>query len=164
MGGTDFASRNVIGEEKAWSQGGGGFSDTFAPPAYQEAAVRGYLASGVPLPNASLFNASGRGYPDVSALGGQQNPYCVTVGWLPRPHMAHCHAVHFSPGAPLRPSTMCGTGTPPLPLPRLPHRWLLMGVAGTSASTPVVAAMVARLNELRLAKGASPLGFANPFL
>ena len=38
------------------------------------------------------------------------------------------------------------------------------GVAGTSASCPVVAAVIARLNAVRLAKGNAPLGFLNPFL
>ena len=37
-------------------------------------------------------------------------------------------------------------------------------VAGTSASTPVFAGVVAKLNEVRLAKGAAPLGFLNPLL
>jgi tripeptidyl-peptidase-1 len=37
------------------------------------------------------------------------------------------------------------------------------GVAGTSASTPAVAGMVALLNDARLKAGKSPLGFVNPF-
>ncbi len=36
--------------------------------------------------------------------------------------------------------------------------------AGTSASTPTMAAIITLLNEIRLAKGQSPLGFINPFL
>lgn len=80
VGGTDFASKSTIGEESAWSCGGGGFSDTFAMPDWQADAVTSYLtkaaAQGV-LPDASLFNSSGRAYPDVAALGGQVNPYCV---------------------------------------------------------------------------------------
>ncbi len=111
VGGTDFATKNVIGDERAWSDGGGGFSDYFGAPKWQGAAVKAYLGGGTPLPNASYFNATGRGYPDVSALGGQQNPYCVSVNFL------------------------------------------LVGVAGTSASCPVVAGVVAKLNELRLAAG-----------
>lgn len=38
------------------------------------------------------------------------------------------------------------------------------GVWGTSASTPVVAGLFARLNNLRLAAGKPPLGFLNPFI
>ena len=34
----------------------------------------------------------------------------------------------------------------------------------TSAACPVVAAIVARLNAIRLGRGAAPLGFLNPWL
>ena len=59
VGGTDFATRNVIGDEKAWNDGGGGFSDTFAIPAYQAAAVSHYKSSASSLPNASRWNNTG---------------------------------------------------------------------------------------------------------
>ena len=39
VGGTDFLTRDVIGDETTWPDGGGGFSDTFAIPDYQAAAV-----------------------------------------------------------------------------------------------------------------------------
>ena len=35
VGGTNFATKSVIGAETAWSGSGGGFSDTFAIPSYQ---------------------------------------------------------------------------------------------------------------------------------
>lgn len=38
------------------------------------------------------------------------------------------------------------------------------GVAGTSASCPVVAGIFARLNGLRLAAGKPAMGFLNPFI
>jgi len=123
VGGTDFYTSS-IGEEQAWRSGGGGFSDTFAIPEYQADAVAKYkadLAAAGLAPAASLYNDTGRGYPDVSALGGQKAPYCINVG-----------------------------------------RWT--GVAGTSASCPVVGAVFARLNALRLAKGQPPMGFLNPFI
>merc|ERR1711862_517449 len=101
--------------EQVWQNGGGGFSNHFPAPAYQKAAVEKYLsdakASGV-LPTASNWNATGRGYPDVSALGGQQNPYCVSVS-----------LIGFLPS--------------------------MLGVAGTSASCPVVGGMISRLNAAR---------------
>jgi len=122
VGGTDFAAKGVVGEEKAWRDGGGGFSDTFAAPAYQASAVAAYLANSSALPTASYFNKSGRAYPDVAALGGEGNPYCVSV-------------LDF-----------------------------MMGVAGTSASSPVVAGVIGKLNELRLGAGKPPMGFVNPFL
>merc|ERR1712039_27735 len=41
VGGTDFEGTD-IGDETAWSGSGGGFSDTFAAPAYQAEAVAAY--------------------------------------------------------------------------------------------------------------------------
>ena len=48
---------------------GGGFSGFFPTPSWQSAAVQKYLSSGATLPKNSFFNATGRGFPDVSALG-----------------------------------------------------------------------------------------------
>jgi len=79
VGGTDFAGSS-IGDETAWSDGGGGFSDTFDIPEYQKTAVAAYKASSdADLPPQKLWNNTGRGYPDIAALGGQKAPYCVTV-------------------------------------------------------------------------------------
>ena len=123
VGGTDFETKGVIGAETAWSAGGGGFSDTFAIPDYQASAVAAYKSSSAAnLPPQDLWNATGRGYPDVAALGGQKNPYCIASGGR------------------------------------------FEGVAGTSASCPVVAGVFARLNAIRLARGDKPMGFLNPFL
>jgi len=123
VGGTDFVTKGVIGDEMAWSSGGGGFSDTFAVPEWQKKAVADYLsASDADLPPSNLWNNTGRGYPDVAALGGQVNPYCVATGGS------------------------------------------FQGVAGTSASCPVVAGVFALLNGLRTSKKQSPLGFLNPFI
>ncbi|OQR86775.1 tripeptidyl-peptidase [Achlya hypogyna] len=47
---------------------GGGFSDRYPRPSYQDAAVRSYLNSSA-LPSPGFFNASGRAYPDVAAFG-----------------------------------------------------------------------------------------------
>merc|ERR1712216_965118 len=74
VGGTNFAG-TTIGEEEAWDNSGGGFSDTFAIPEYQQAVVAAYKASpDANLPDARWWNNTGRGYPDVSALGGQKAP------------------------------------------------------------------------------------------
>jgi len=90
VGGTDLATKSVIGAEKAWSDGGGGFSDHFAAPSYQTAAVQDYLkksdAAGVTPPDAA-FTRTGRGYPDVSAMAGQQNPYCVAATLALKPSL-----------------------------------------------------------------------------
>jgi len=121
VGGTDFLTYSV-GDDQVWSAGGGGFSDTFDIPAYQADAVAAYKArSDANLPDQAYWNNTGRGYPDVAALGGQKTSYCVQAG-------------RFE------------------------------GVAGTSASCPVVAGIFARLNGLRLAAGKPALGFLNPFI
>jgi len=123
VGGTNFATQGVIGDEEAWAEGGGGFSDTFDIPSYQTSFVAAYKASpDAALPPQKMWNNTGRGYPDIAALGGQKNSYCVATGG------------RFG------------------------------GVAGTSASCPVVAGIFAKLNGLRLASGKKSLGFLNPFL
>jgi len=48
---------------------GGGFSTISPQPSWQSAAVSAYFASGVPLPPASYYNATDRGFPDVAAVG-----------------------------------------------------------------------------------------------
>lgn len=83
VGGTDFVTKSVVGEEKAWSDGGGGFSDTFDIPDYQKTQVAAYLANpDADLPNSEWYNQKGRAYPDVAALAGQVNPYCVCANGL----------------------------------------------------------------------------------
>lgn len=78
VGGTNFKQATTIGEEVVWNCGGGGFSNVFAQPSFQAAAVNAYLSNpAANLPDASKFNATGRAYPDVAALGGGTNPYCV---------------------------------------------------------------------------------------
>jgi len=77
VGGTDFASKGVIGEEKAWSDGGGGFSDTFDIPSWQKQAVADFKKNSASLPPQKYWSNTGRGYPDIAALAGQVNPYCI---------------------------------------------------------------------------------------
>eukprot|EP00945_MAST-04E_sp_MAST-4E-sp1_P005495 g5495.t1 len=81
VGGTNFVTRSTIGDESVWDSSGGGFSDTFAIPAYQTAAVAKYKSSpAAHLPPQSMWNNTGRGYPDVAALGGPSNSYCIGAG------------------------------------------------------------------------------------
>jgi len=120
VGGTEFTRRGVIGDEKVWPSSGGGFSDAFPIGDFQREAVAAYKAnSAAKLPAAKLWNSTGRGYPDVSAL-----------------------AVNY-----------CEIGTAGG-----------VAVSGTSAASPVTAAVFARLNGLRLAAGKAPLGWLNPFI
>jgi len=83
VGGTDFATAGVVGDEKAWNDGGGGFSDTFDIPSWQKDAVAAYKAApDADLPPSKYWSQTGRGYPDIAALAGQQNPYCIAVNGL----------------------------------------------------------------------------------
>lgn len=101
----------------------GGFSDVFRAPTYQRARVHAYLAAESDrfdrLNLTGLFDARGRGVPDVSALAAD---YIVAVG-----------------GAFRR-------------------------VFGTSASAPVVASIIAMVNNERMLAGKGPVGFVNPVL
>ncbi len=56
-------------DEVAVSWSGGGFSTVFALPSWQKDAVQTYLSTATGLPKPTFYNASGRAYPDVSALG-----------------------------------------------------------------------------------------------
>lgn len=83
VGGTNLQTKSVATMESAWTCSGGGFSDHFLQPSYQSAAVDAYFqrarTSGL-LPPSSYFNSQGRGFPDISAIAGQTNPYCVALG------------------------------------------------------------------------------------
>jgi tripeptidyl-peptidase-1 len=50
-----------------WS--GGGFSNYFAAPSYQSAVLATFFADHKPTYASNIYNASGRGFPDVAALG-----------------------------------------------------------------------------------------------
>ena len=66
--GASYATSETTNEIAVdWS--GGGFSTVFARPAWQNTAVKTYFASASNLPNSSFYNSTGRGYPDVAALG-----------------------------------------------------------------------------------------------
>jgi len=127
VGGTDFKIYGTIGEETVWNCGGGGFSNTFPQPSWQAEAVSYYFKQASRagnLPPSTMYNATGRGYPDISALGGQINPYCVSIHGGSK----------------------------------------FEGVAGTSASCPVVAGIFGQVNNDRLNRGLSPMGWLNPFI
>ena len=54
--------------ETAWAGGGGGFSEIFARPAYQNATVNEWLSSDTTHAAVTpYFNSTGRAYPDISA-------------------------------------------------------------------------------------------------
>jgi tripeptidyl-peptidase-1 len=54
--------------EAAWTDGGGGFSNVFGRPSYQNTAVTNWLATDTTHTAVdAFFNSSGRAYPDVAA-------------------------------------------------------------------------------------------------
>ncbi|KAL6075503.1 polynucleotide 3'-phosphatase [Balamuthia mandrillaris] len=117
VGGTYFSKEN--NKEIGVSFSGGGFSNVFARPSYQQQAIDHFLQTSEKLPPQSYWNRSGRGIPDVSALA--TNYQVVMQG-----------------------------------------EW--GGASGTSASSPVFAAIIALLNDLRFKANQPALGFVNPLL
>lgn len=115
---------------------GGGFSNTFGIPEWQVDAVHGFLSSYNTTYAADLFNSTGvsRGYPDI-ALNGYVCA-CPTGKWLTTVYRRLNYAV-VSNGA-------------------------VQLVAGSSASAPAAAAMLAAVNDARIATGKSTIGFINP--
>lgn len=64
--------------EAAWSSGGGGFSEIFGRPSYQDAAVSNWLSADTTHAGVTkYFNASGRAYPDISA---QATNFVIVAG------------------------------------------------------------------------------------
>lgn len=53
--------------ESAWSGSSGGFSNVYGRPSWQDDAVATFLSMGDLLPPSSMFNSSGRGFPDIAA-------------------------------------------------------------------------------------------------
>ena len=98
VGGTEA---NVV---KVWFGSGGGFSNVYPTPDYQKDVVAEYLRSDH-VPPRKYYNASGRGYPDVSAFavscqivyGGEVMPVdgtsCATPIWAGRCAWCMCMTV-----------------------------------------------------------------------
>ncbi|KAH8122416.1 subtilisin-like protein [Trichoderma asperelloides] len=115
---------------------GGGFSQIFGTPGYQQQAVTAYfdqVESSLPFSGynnfvingnyssvtSGVYHRGGRGYPDVAAVGDRQ--------------------VVFTGG-----------------------KWQLIG--GTSLSSPAFASVITLINEARLEAGKSTLGYLHPVL
>ena len=136
VGGTNFLNNNdTIGDEEAWDAGGGGFSNTFQRPAYQDTIVGAYLnSSSSQLPPSSCFNSAGRAYPDISALAGQKNSNRILTQTL---------TLTLTLIGQKNSYCIASGGT-------------FQGVAGTSAACPVVAGIFALLNDARFKADKSP--------
>ncbi|KAK6439473.1 hypothetical protein LTR95_004324 [Oleoguttula sp. CCFEE 5521] len=114
---------------------GGGFSNIYAQPSYQSKAVNTYLTTHTP--PYKTYNTSGMNNPPETVTKG--GIYNVGGRGYPDISAVGDNVVIFNNGAP----TLIG---------------------GTSASAPVFAAIVNRINEERLAVGKKPVGFLNPTL
>ena len=68
VGGTAFEDPFTVSDEYAYDISGGGFSNVFPRPSYQNDVVLNYLKSGPNVPPTSYFNSGGRGFPDISAV------------------------------------------------------------------------------------------------
>ena len=73
---TSVGATHGISPESAASFSSGGFSNYFGVPDYQTSAVKSYL-SALGSTNSGKYNASGRGFPDVSTQGVN---FAVAVG------------------------------------------------------------------------------------
>ncbi|KAI0737078.1 subtilisin-like protein [Daedaleopsis nitida] len=122
VGATSVAPGNSVNDTEVATTdfpSGAGFSNNFPRPAWQDAQVTNYLENFAPDYDASIFNRSGRAYPDVAANG-----------W---------------------PLIIAENGN-------------FVRSGGTSASAPIFAAVIAAVNDARIAQGKSPVGFINPAL
>jgi len=118
VGGTTPTNHEGKWSETAWTNGGGGFAKLRNHASYQSAAIETWRnLPGTVHPPANLYDVSGRGVPDVSAVASM-----VHIVFQGRDDV----------------------------------------VGGTSVASPVVAGIVALLNDILLQKGKSPLGFVNP--
>jgi hypothetical protein len=142
----DAATGHTVEQHRAWVV----LRAALPPPSAAVLSIGG--ASAISHSVDGLFVsrcAAGCGrYPDIAALGGQKNPYCVVVN-------GKRHAA--ASGNDLRLATNPRGGAPCV-------AGGAEGVAGTSAASPTAAAIFARLNGVRLAAGKPPLGFLNPFI
>jgi len=96
VGGTAMDGIFENGAEVVASLSGGGFSNYFPRPTYQQAAVSNYLKTmSSKLPPQSKWNSTGRAYPDVSA---QAWNFIIVQDLVPMPGVAgtSCAAPTFS--------------------------------------------------------------------
>ena len=81
VGGTMFANKKTnMHVEQVWNDGsiggGGGFSNLFQQPTWQNESYKSWYSQGVLPKNASWWNAKGRSYPDVVTLATPYEVVC----------------------------------------------------------------------------------------
>ena len=99
------------GGETAANFSAGGFSNLFAAPAYQAAAVQPYLAA-LGSANRGRFNPAGRAYPDVAAVG--TSLAVVVGGALQGVDGTSCASPVFAGAVALLNDALAGAGRAPL--------------------------------------------------
>lgn len=115
---------------------GGGFSNIYARPSYQSSAVANYFAT------ANLT------YPYYSGVSGTNNPTPAQYG----------KGIYNRDGRGYPDAAAVGDNV------LIINNGLPTLIGGTSASAPVFAAILNRVNEERIAAGKSTVGFVNPTL
>ena len=122
---------------------GGGFSNVYPVPSYQASAVASFFAEHNPsYPSYSALSADAPNpvLPNVTALAGNTSGIYNRIGrGVPDVSAVGDNIAVYVGG-----------------------KFALSG--GTSASTPIFASIITRINEERIAVGKSSLGFLNPVL
>ncbi|KAH8671471.1 putative protease S8 tripeptidyl peptidase I [Xylariales sp. PMI_506] len=122
---------------------GGGFSNVYGVPSYQQAAVATFFADHeppYPYYSALAPDANNPALPDIAALAGSTGGIYNRIGRGIPDVAANGDNIAVYVG----------------------RQFGLSG--GTSASTPIFAAVINRINEERIAVGKTPVGFVNPVL
>ncbi|KAI9449375.1 subtilisin-like protein [Lactarius psammicola] len=129
------------GPEVAAGLSGGGFSNHFPRPDYQDEAVPTFLRD-LGSKHNGFYNAAGRGIPDISA-----------------------QALKLSIVLNNQPLLSFGTsGAAPVRFPSSPALRHSSPNTEPTANVQIVAGIIALLNDYRLSVGKRPLGFLNPWL
>ncbi|VDB87353.1 unnamed protein product [Peniophora sp. CBMAI 1063] len=108
---TSVGATQNVNPEVAAALSAGGFSNYFDTPSYQTSAKAAYL-SALGSTNSGKFNASGRGYPDVAAIG--EDVEIVSGGQTGLVAGTSCSSPIFASVIALINSDLIAAGKPPL--------------------------------------------------
>ncbi|KAH9164686.1 subtilisin-like protein [Lactarius sanguifluus] len=130
--------------EVAAELSGGGFSNYFERPPYQNVVVPAFLQS-LGSQYDGMYNPGGRGIPDISA---QALNFMIIL---------HTSPSHVS-------GTSCATPVRPRPISRRSTLFRPSPSTQLTASVQTVAGIISMLNDYLISEGKDPLGFLNPWL
>jgi len=119
--------------EKAWTDGGGGFSNVFGQPSYQKTVVDNWVTTtGDSSGFSAFFNTSGRAYPDVAA---QATDFVIVVDGIEEGvDGTSCATPTFASVIQLVNSELVAAGSSPL---GFLNPWLYGTVSGTAGLTDI---------------------------